>query len=261
MGEEQYAKLGSPVLGNRKIQFRGAGLEINTTLGDVRVKICIDKEIYDTVMHVVSNETIPCGIIIGTDFLDNVEVHIKKGVISISKITDDSIEMPEVYKIDEIQDNKTVDLTHIKDENIKKEVEDLIKVYKPRKEKDIGVKMTIVVKDDIPVTLNARRLSVSEKVFVDSQIRVWLKEGIIQPSNSDYASPIVLVKKKNGATRLCVDYRKLNEKVIKNRYPLPLIEDQLDLLQGARMYSTLDLENGFFHVSVEKTSQIGRAHV
>lgn len=157
-------------------------------------------------MHVVSNETIPCGIIIGTDFLDNVEVHIKKGVISISKITDDSIEMPEVYKIDEIQDNKTVDLTHIKDENIKKEMEDLIKVYKPKKEKDVGIKMTIVVKDDIPVTLNARRLSVSEKAFVDSQIRVWLKEGIIQPSNLDYASPIVLVKKKNGATRMCVDY-------------------------------------------------------
>lgn len=76
--------------------------------------------------------------------------------------------------------------------------------------------------------------------------------GTIQPSCSDYASPIVLVKKKNGATRICVDYQRLNEKIVKNRYLLPLIEDRLDLLQGARVYSTLDLENGFFHVPVEE---------
>jgi len=115
--------------------------------------------------------------------------------------------------------------------------------------------MSVVVKDDIPITQNARRLSAAEKDEVDSQIRIWLDEEIIQPSYSDYASPIVLVKKKDGATRICVDYRKLNEKIVKNRYPLPLIEDQLDLLQDANIYSTLDLKKGFFHVPVEKNSR------
>lgn len=94
------------------------------------------------------------------------------------------------------QEIKGVDVSHIKDEKIKEEVEFLMDNYVPRKEKDVGVRMNIVVKDDNPVTLNARRLSTTEKAHVDSQISEWLKEGIIQPSYSDYASPIVLVKKK-----------------------------------------------------------------
>ncbi|GFT47064.1 hypothetical protein TNCV_3747231 [Trichonephila clavipes] len=69
---------------------------------------------------------------------------------------------------------------------------------------------------------------------------------------SEYASPIVLVKKKDGATRLCVDYRRLNRKLVKDRFPLPLIEDVLDRLQGAKVYTTLDLKNGFFHVDVNE---------
>ena len=64
-----------------------------------------------------------------------------------------------------------------------------------------------------------------------------------------------MVKKKDGSARLCVDYRQLNRKIIRDRYPLLLIEDQLDLLQGAKVYSTLDLKNGFFHVEVDKNSR------
>lgn len=63
------------------------------------------------------------------------------------------------------------------------------------------------------------------------------------------------MKKKNNSSRLCVDYRLINKKIVKDRYPLPLIEDQLDLLQGARVFSTIDLKNGFFHVRLDKTSQ------
>ena len=77
---------------------------------------------------------------------------------------------------------------------------------------------------------------------------------MIQPSVSDYASPVVLVKKKDRSSKLCVDYRALNKKIIKDRYPLPLIEDQLDRLQDARVFSTLDLKNGFFHVCVDDAS-------
>jgi len=82
-----------------------------------------------------------------------------------------------------------------------------------------------------------------------------MREGIVQPSLSEYASPVILAKKKDGSIRLCVDYRQLNGKVIKDRYPLPLVEDQLDLLQGAKYFSTLDLKNGFFHVPVDEQSR------
>ena len=63
----------------------------------------------------------------------------------------------------------------------------------------------------------------------------------MRPSHSDYANSIVLLKKKNGPTRICVDYKQLNKKIVKDRYPLPLIEDELDSLQGAKIFSTLDL--------------------
>jgi len=71
---------------------------------------------------------------------------------------------------------------------------------------------------------------------------------------SEYASPVVIVRKKNGNIRLCVDYRKLNKKIFKDRYPLPLIEEQLDKLQGSKIFRTIDLKDGFFHVPIEKKS-------
>jgi len=112
-----------------------------------------------------------------------------------------------------------------------------------------------VLKDDIPIYQRARRLAMSEQREVDIQINKWLNEGIIQTSCSDYASPIVLIKKKDGSTRIYVDFRKLNEKIIKLRYPLPIIENQIDRLQGAKIFSTIDLQNGFFHVPVAKESR------
>lgn len=93
-----------------------------------------------------------------------------------------------------------------------------------------------------------------ERDIVNAQIEEWEKQGIVRPSASDFASPVVLVKKKDGSHRLYIDYRQLNKKIIKDRYPLPLIEDQLDQLQSAKVFSTLDLKNGFFHVRMDESS-------
>ena len=90
---------------------------------------------------------------------------------------------------------------------------------------------------------------------MNRQIQEWIDEGIVQPSLSEYGSPIVLVRKKDGTIRVCIDFRKMNQIILKDRYPLPLIEDQLDLLQSAKYYSTLDLRNGFLHVSVDELSR------
>lgn len=117
------------------------------------------------------------------------------------------------------------------------------------------MKMKLVLKDDEPVYQHARRISPSEKEIVNRQIDEWIENGIVQPSTSDYASPIVLVRKKNRSYRLCVDYRTLNKKIVKDCYPLPLIEDLLDALQRARVFSTLDLRDGFFYVDIDKSSR------
>ncbi len=77
-----------------------------------------------------------------------------------------------------------------------------------------------------------------------------LRKGVIEPCDGPWASPIVLVGKKDGTTRFCVDFRRLNDVTRKDAYPLPRIEDNLDTLQGAKYYSTLDLLSGFWQVDV-----------
>ena len=78
-----------------------------------------------------------------------------------------------------------------------------------------------------------------------------LDQGVIQPSCSPWASPIVLVKKKDGNSRFCVDYRKLNEVKKKDAHPLPRFDDLLDALQGSTMFSKLDLRSGYWQVSID----------
>ncbi|GFY15817.1 retrovirus-related Pol polyprotein from transposon 17.6 [Trichonephila clavipes] len=112
--------------------------------------------------------------------------------------------------------------------------------------------MRIILKDEEPVCQPPRRLAFTERQEVNKQIEEWLNEGIIRPSSAEYASPIVMVKKKDGSSRMCIDYRKLNQKLVKDKFPLPIIEDVLDTLQEAKVYSTLDLRNGFFHVDVDE---------
>ncbi|GFX67629.1 transposon Ty3-I Gag-Pol polyprotein [Trichonephila clavipes] len=72
--------------------------------------------------------------------------------------------------------------------------------------------MRIIVKDEEPVCQHPCRLAFTERQEVNKQIEEWLNEGIIRPSSSEYASPIVMVKKKDGSSRMCIDYRKLNHK-------------------------------------------------
>ncbi|CAK1597154.1 unnamed protein product [Parnassius mnemosyne] len=89
---------------------------------------------------------------------------------------------------------------------------------------------------------------------MNGKINELLEAGIIRKSTSEYASPVVLVKKKGGDYRLCVDYRALNANTIKDRYPLPHIEDQVTRLSGKSYFTTLDLAQGYYQVPIDDES-------
>ena len=90
---------------------------------------------------------------------------------------------------------------------------------------------------------------------VNKMVSDMLSQGVITPSQSPWASPIVLVRKKDGGIRFCVDNRRLNQATKLDEFPLPRIDDTLDLLAGTRYFSTLDLASGYWQVGMEQGSQ------
>ena len=103
------------------------------------------------------------------------------------------------------------------------------------------------------------RMSPKELDLLRKELDDLLEKGHIQPSKSPFGSPVIFVKKKDGSMRLCIDYRALNKLTIKNRYPLPRIDGLLDQLQGAKVFSKIDLRSGYHQVrihpdDIEKTA-------
>lgn len=96
------------------------------------------------------------------------------------------------------------------------------------------------------------RLSLEENKILVEEISKLLKAGFIRPSTSPYSAPVLFVKKKDGSYRMCIDYRGLNLITVKNRYPLPNIEDLLNNLRGAKYFSKLDLRSGYHQIRIRK---------
>ena len=121
---------------------------------------------------------------------------------------------------------------------------------------DIGytntIKHPIHLSDNIPIKVPHRRIPPNQLDEVKRHIQKLLDQGIIRKSNSPYASAVVIVRKKDNSIRLCVDYRALNAKTIKDAYPLPRIEETLDILHGAKYFSSIDLAQGYHQVAMEE---------
>lgn len=114
--------------------------------------------------------------------------------------------------------------------------------------------LKIRLKSNKIINYRPYRLAPIEREKVKQIIDDLLERRIIQESESEYASPILLVKKKDGSDRPGIDYRALNQIIEKERYPLPLIEDQIDRLGKAKYYIAIDMNNGFYQIAIEPQS-------
>jgi hypothetical protein len=101
-----------------------------------------------------------------------------------------------------------------------------------------------------PISKRAYRVSGPEMVELKKQIDELLEKGYIRPSTSPWAAPVLFVEKKDGTTRMCIDYRSLNEVTIKNKYHLPRIEDLFIQLKGASVFSKIDLRSGYHQLRI-----------
>jgi hypothetical protein len=96
-------------------------------------------------------------------------------------------------------------------------------------------------------------MPVNELVELKKQIAELQAKGFVRPSSSPWGAPVLFVEKKDGTQRMCVDYQSLNEMTIKNKYPLPRIEDLFDQMKGASVFSNIDLRSGCHQLKIRES--------
>ena len=101
------------------------------------------------------------------------------------------------------------------------------------------------------MSITPYRMTPAELDELKKQLEDLLEKQFIQPSVSPWEAPVLLVKKKDGSSHLCIDYRQLNKLTIKNKYPLARIDELLDQLHGAVIFSKIDLRSGYHHILVK----------
>ncbi|GBP06799.1 hypothetical protein EVAR_72934_1 [Eumeta japonica] len=239
-----------------KVCLRGVGAGIFYTQGYFETNILVDDiQLKDITFFVARGEDIRYPAILGNNLLRFVDLMVSEREVRF---------IPKIYQVKEVISNEyreeaanigkqkedgfitefaslcmhfeegetsVINLDHLK-KNERNRLLTIIQNYQPKEVKNAPVSMKILVKDDIPVAQRPRRVSHQDQQIIDEQISEWLDKGIIKQSMSEYSSPVVLVPKKDGSKRLCCDYRKLNGKIIRDNFPMALIDDVVEKLQG-----------------------------
>ncbi|KAK3751381.1 hypothetical protein QZH41_002571 [Actinostola sp. cb2023] len=118
-----------------------------------------------------------------------------------------------------------------------------------------AVKHEIPLSDAIPFKQRHRRVPPAQYEEVRKHLREMLDSGVIRESHSPWSSPVVLVRKRDGSLRFCIDFRKLNARTVKDSYALPRIDEALEAMSGSAWFTTLDLKSGYWQIEVNESDK------
>jgi hypothetical protein len=142
---------------------------------------------------------------------------------------------------------------HIEIKNLLGRHQQVFEAIPPRRPPDRGFEHTIELKEGAkPMITPPYHHSRRFKDEIEKAIKEFLAMGHIRPSNNPFASSVVLVLKKDCTMRMCIDYRALNKKTIKNQYPIPHIDELMDELHGAIFFSKIDLHFGYHQINIRE---------
>lgn len=191
--------------------------------------------------------------------------HVYKGSI-ISRASNVQV-VNSVFNVDNKMVTDRIDISKVHigdnvDDTHRSKLLDLLEKYKDcfaSNLKELGstnvTEMNIEINSKRPIVYRPYRLSHKERDQVREMVGEMLEAGIVRESTSEYASPVILVRKKDGRMRMCIDYRMLNSVTIKEHYPMPVIEDEIARLSGQAFFITLDLFSGYYQVPISEQSK------
>lgn len=246
--------------------LRGVNNSVINIVGKINDQIVLDSlndTWLDVVLLVVEDHTMNYDILLGREFFQdaNIKLVYYKGAYSFEKNNENddficSIFVMEINEKRERYDGVMESLDKNLPLEYKNKIRELLKEIDELEIEPVndGYCARVFLKDESLFWFNPRRMSVQERKELEEIIDDLLKREIIKTSISLYCSRVVLVPKRNGKSRMCVDLRPLNQRIHRQKYPFPIMEDQLDKLYGKKIFTKLDLKNGFHQILIHPES-------
>jgi hypothetical protein len=187
-------------------------------------------------------------IILGMDWLSEYDT---RKAMKLTKNDGTSVEFVAMVQSDQdsvLNQTKAIALEDIK---VVREYPDVFPAELPRMPLDRDIEFLIeLLPGTPPISMRPYRMPINELVELKKQIVELQAKGFIQPSSSPWGAPVLFVEKKDGTQRMCVDYLSLNDVTIKNKYPLPRIEDLFNQMKGASVFPKIDLRSGYHQLKI-----------
>jgi hypothetical protein len=201
----------------------------------------------DFLVNLIVLDSKGIDIILGMDWLRKYAgvILCAKRAIRLAKEDDTRVEFSAVIQAEQVSLLSKVQGTSLNEIRIAQEYPNVFPEDLPGMPPDRDIEFIIeVLPGTPPISKRPYRMSVNELVELKKQITELQSKGFIHPSSFSWGAPVLFMEKKDGTQRMCVDYRSLNEVTIKNKYPLPRIEDLFDQMKGASVFSKIDLRSG-----------------